>query len=148
FLGAIEDKEVIMNQFNISYGGSVYLKWLRAQTPLQAILFSPIKMFYLMLSPLPSGWRGLKDIVSFCADSLAYAYLLFNIIKNRKKSDYTSFITAMLIGVLLVIFVFGIGTWTAGTAIRHRNKIFAVILMSCKKREKSHIKGEIKLSKC
>ena len=35
----------------------------------------------------------------------------------------------MLLGLLAVLYAFGVATWTAGGAIRHRNKVFPLLLI-------------------
>ena len=128
FMSAMEDSSSIIQQFNRNTGGSAYLTWLRASTLTDVILGSPLKAIYFAFSPIPMDWRGIVDAVTFAVDSLSYFYCIAYTIRHMKQSPYKSLIVALLCSVIAAIFVFGIGTWTAGTAIRHRNKIFAVIL--------------------
>lgn len=129
FLGAMQDSDAIVQQFNRNTGGSAYLSWLQVSSVPQAILWSPLKAFYFMFSPIPFDWRNIVDAVTFLIDSMSYLYLLTFIVRHMKTSKYSFLLIGSFIGVLAAAFVFGMGTWTAGTAIRHRNKIFAVILI-------------------
>lgn len=129
FLGVIENPETAIQQFNRNTGGSAYLTWLQASSLFQVVLWSPLKAFYFLLSPIPFDWRNIIDAVTFLIDSLSYLYCLLAAFKNAKESNYRPLIIAAILSILAAVFVFGVGTWTAGTAIRHRNKIFAVVLM-------------------
>lgn len=118
-----------MNQFNYEIGGSAYLSEITVRSLRDTIIFLPLKLIYFLFSPLPTNWRGLIDIIPFFIDSIWYFICLYYIVRRLKKTPYHCFVLAIGIGWLATAFVFGIGTWTAGTAIRHRNKIFAVLLM-------------------
>ena len=78
---------------------------------------------------MPWDWRGLKDIGAFLVDSLVYVVCLCYVFKNYKYSENRKLVLALLLGFFATAFVFGVGTWNAGTAIRHRNKIFSVLLL-------------------
>ena len=110
-------------------GGSFYLRWMQSPSSLLMLfIYTPIRMFYFLLSPLPGDFRGLVDVVTFLGDS--FIHLLFLIcfvaliIKKEKegKKDHNEKIFA--ITVFFIVFftalVFCWGTFTAGTAIRHR----------------------------
>lgn len=129
FLGVIENPETAIQQFNRNTGGSAYLTWLQASSLLQVVLWSPLKAIYFLLSPIPFDWRNIIDAITFLVDSLSYLYCLLATLKNVKGNRYRPLIIAAILSIVAAIFVFGVGTWTAGTAIRHRNKIFAVVLM-------------------
>ena len=122
-------EESIVTQVNWNYGGSAYLSWLHPNSLLQVIIASPLKLLYFLFSPLPGDWRGIVDIVTFLIDGCVYLYCIYYTLKNYKESKYRHFIAAIFIGWIITALVFGLGTWTAGTAIRHRNKIFMVLLL-------------------
>lgn len=110
--------------------GSKYLEWLSIDNYFEIILFAPLKMFYFLYSPIPLDWRGIIDIITFFMDSLVYFILSIYIIRNRKKNtgDYI-LLNALITIFLFVTFTFAYGTFTAGTAVRHRNKIFGLLLV-------------------
>lgn len=112
-------------------GGSQYLGNLQMSNPLQLLLFSPIHVLFFFISPFPTDWRGFFDIFSFVFDSSLYLFVIILIIKNRKlsinnKTLYTGFLF-MLIGAG---FIFGVGVHNAGTAIRHRQKLLPLFLLT------------------
>ncbi len=137
-------EESIITQVNWNYGGSAYLSWLNPNSLAQVIIASPLKLFYFLFSPLPDNWRGIVDIGTFLIDSMAYIVCVIYLCRNFKTSKYEHFIVSVFLGWLANAFVFGLGTWTAGTAIRHRNKIFMVLLlitaMSTVKKDKESVK--------
>ncbi len=111
-------------------GGSVYLQGLSINNPIQLILLAPIKMFYFLGSPLPLNWRGISDITSFLYDGIIYLalflYPTFNYRRFIKGDPVAIGIFIMLLGT---IFIFGVGLNNAGTAMRHRYKIFYIIII-------------------
>ncbi|MDR0602848.1 MAG: hypothetical protein LBG80_00925 [Bacteroidales bacterium] len=112
-------------------GKSVYLTWINPNSPIQLLLFSPLKMFYFLFSPIPIDWRGGQDIIAFFFDSIFYFYFVYYTIKYHKKLKTglkKNICRYILISLFFLCFVFGYGTTTAGTAIRHRCKIFPIFL--------------------
>ncbi len=115
--------------------GSRYLTGLRITSLPTLVLYSPIRLFYYLFSPLPTNWRGITDILSFLLDSvvhIAFFALSFKGLKLSKTDssfesiNHMRIIKAGLWAVILCGFVFGLGTTTAGTAIRHRDVMIGV----------------------
>lgn len=116
---------ISMYAVNDTYSaGSTYLMNLSTSSWLEVFLYTPIRSFYFFFSPLPMDFRGITDFIAFMLSSLplviiiGYAvYTLFTCTKSR-----------MLLLFLLLTLVFGgviyaWGTYTAGTAMRHRDKL-------------------------
>nr|WP_316046727.1 hypothetical protein [Planococcus glaciei] len=84
-----------------------------------------------MFSPLPLDWRGMGDIVSFFFDSSVYLFLvgatIFGLVKSDMPIRNKIFILLFLI---VTVFVYSYGTQAAGTAMRHRNKIIPLLLIT------------------
>lgn len=112
-------------------GDSAYLGGKEIETITDLVIFLIPKTIYFMFSPMPWDWRGFTDVFTFIADSLIYLCLIIGIIRNYKEmpKDKKRILAIFLIGDLITIVVFGIGTMTAGTAIRHRHKLFYYILI-------------------
>ena len=109
-------------------GDSAYLTWVKADSLWMGLLFSPLKMFYFLFSPLPTNWRGFGDIIAFMIDSSFYMFLCWNIAKNYRFSNkFGSIKLFLLIGFSISVFVFAFGTYTAGTALRHRAKLLPML---------------------
>lgn len=125
----IDEVEDIYRVASNTQGGSSYLNSMVIDTPFKLIVYSPIKMLYFLSSPLPTDWRGTKDMFAFFIDSILYLYVtIFTIRKRRLAKDNPLIFSTMLV-VLSMVFVFGVGISNAGTAMRHRHKILPVILI-------------------
>lgn len=133
FLGKfdkIQGANDIINTANSRLGGGAYLTHLKTESTWQLFLFSPIMMFYFLTSPLPLDWRGLNDVISFVLDGFIYFILMGYCIANTKKCiNKNPILFSLLIILFFVIFTFGIGVHNSGTALRHRHKIFYLILV-------------------
>ncbi len=109
-------------------GDSAYLTWVKADSLWMGLVFSPLKMFYFLFSPLPTNWRGFGDIIAFMIDSSFYIFLCWNIARNYRLSNkFGSIKLFLLIGFIISVFVFAFGTYTAGTALRHRAKLLPML---------------------
>lgn len=121
-------KDLLSTVNHESEGGSVYLSWIKADSLWMGFLFSPLKMFYFLFSPLPTNWRGFGDIIAFMIDSSFYIFLCWNIARNYRLSNKIGSIKLfLLIGLSISVFVFAFGTYTAGTALRHRAKLLPML---------------------
>ena len=135
--------------------GSAYLLNLQAHSWGDAILYTPIRAFYYLFSPLPTNWRGITDIAAFILDSCIHFYVLINAliyvrqIKRAKRdrdkvtleeTNVKNYLVRMgLWQILLCAVIFGLGTATAGTAIRHRDVLLpieALVLAVCLQNKK------------
>lgn len=121
------------NGANVSLGGSSYLEWtVNVSSIWQIIEYTPLRMVYFLFSPMVWDIRGIGDVFAVCTDSLIFIALIVLIVKSRingRHLEYKTkiiFITGILIIVLASI-LFGWGTITAGTAIRHRNFLIPVL---------------------
>lgn len=109
-------------------GGSTYLAALEINSPLQFIMYAPIKGFYLLYSPMPWLIRGGLDIPTFVFDTCLWGYATYNILRNFRKID-TKY-KMLFLAILVAGMVYGMGTHNTGTAIRHRNKFMSLMLIS------------------
>ncbi|MDN3451211.1 hypothetical protein QMA09_13510 [Planococcus sp. APC 3906] len=112
-------------------GGSMYLSSLNGLTGIVALLVAPLKMFYFMFSPIPLDWRGFGDIASFMFDSSIYVFLVGATIYGLFKSDMplrNKIFILLFLGITVLVYSYG--TQSAGTAMRHRNKIIPLLLIT------------------
>ena len=124
FIGSVEKRG------EGSGGNSDYLTWLDLSSPKLVLLFSPLKMFYLLFSPVVLDWRGVKDLLAFFLDSLMYLIAIWAIITNKvSNSAYSLLKKYLLISLFVTVFAFSLGTSNSGTAIRHRAKVYSIILV-------------------
>lgn len=124
----IDSSEDLLSGINNTRGGSAYLTWIKADNIWMGLLFSPLKMFYFLFSPLPTGWRGFGDIFAFMIDSSFYIFLCWSIVRNyRLRNTFVNIKKFLLIGLGFSVFAFALGTFTAGTAMRHRAKLLPML---------------------
>lgn len=127
--------------------GSAYLTWLNISNPYLLLLFSPLKMFYFLFSPLPPDWRGAMDVIAFVFDSTIYAGAFWTIwrgLKHLADPVQKNIVRYLLVSVLAMSFVFGYGTIASGTALRHRCKFFPELLVcaiACRSRKRNMRNG-------
>ena len=110
-------------------GGSAYLKGLTINNPIQLFIYSPIRSFYFIASPLPWNWRGFLDVFTFFTDSILYLGSIFYFIKHKNSfRDRRILISILIIMILGSTTIFGFGVSNAGTAIRHRQKLVPLFI--------------------
>ena len=133
-LDSEDEFSTLVEQVNFqSEGGSAYLTWINANNPIQAILFSSLKMLYFLFSPLPWDWRGISDIIAFCFSSLIVFYLIwitFKHLKYIKKKSGKTLVKILLIASLITTFIYSLGVAASGPAMRHRTKIVPILIVT------------------
>lgn len=110
----------------VGQGGSSYAKYVgNSSTPLNMILYTPLRVVFFMFSPFPWNWRGLSDIIAFCLNSMFYLVVVFKAVKTimRRRTPHKNAIIALMIIALCTVFVFAWGCSNTGTAVRHRDKM-------------------------
>ena len=110
--------------------GSTYLLWMQKLGVGLRLLFSPVRMFYLLFSPLPFDWRGLSDVAVFCIDSLVYIVLVVLMFRPPLLGGAAQLKRFLGYAVLVLTFVFALGTTNAGTAVRHRAKFLPLLVLA------------------
>lgn len=116
--------------------GSRYLAGMRITSIPTFLLYSPIKWVFYTFSPLPTNWRGLTDILAFLLDGCVHFICLWTTIScmrclkrsvgYEKTDQLIRIIRTGFWSVVLCGFMFGLGTSTAGTAIRHRDVMIGI----------------------
>ena len=114
-----------------SRGNSAYLQWLDISSPAAGIAALPLRIFYFMFSPIPFDWRGVNDIAAFLFDSLIYLLMLIFCLRRKAVEPVMKHLrTFLLTALLLAATIFSVGTFTAGTAIRHRAKFLSIAVVA------------------
>lgn len=115
------------NAYN-SVAGSAYLGWMHMSNFEHLVLYTPIRLFYFWLSPLPSGWDDYRKLFAFLFDSSIYMVSFIScVLMLLEKKKYDTMFNNIL-GCIICLLVIGLvsfawGTIAAGTAIRHRNSM-------------------------
>ncbi|WP_323678933.1 glycosyltransferase family 39 protein [Exiguobacterium indicum] len=113
-------------------GGSAYLNGLTVTGPADMILYSPIRTIYFLFSPFPWQWSSVMNILIFFLDAIFYFIACFAIVRSFKLIRQHPFGSVLFFFFLLFALnavIFGLGTGNVGTAIRHRYKLFPMLLI-------------------
>lgn len=134
-LAGYDSLESILKQVNrvsSNSGRSAYLSTLMITNLYELLLFLPLKVVYFLFSPMPWDIRNQSDMIAFLLDSMFYVYLLVGIFRNINRIDFKSeenkILICLLIGLLISVSVFALGTSNTGTALRHRSKFFPFMI--------------------
>lgn len=110
--------------------GSSYLMWMKGMSLPMKLLLSPVRMFYLLFSPLPFDWRDVTDGIVFMVDSVFYIVLIVMMFRRPLLGKEAKMKRFLIYTVFALTFVFAMGTTNAGTAVRHRAKFLPVIVLA------------------
>jgi 4-amino-4-deoxy-L-arabinose transferase-like glycosyltransferase len=129
--GDVKSIDSLISTVNVNFGGSAYLTGVKLNNFTDILIFTPIKTIYFLFSPMPWDIRGSQDIISILLDSAIYLYIIYSTMRQGSRiMRKNRAIFFALTGIFLLDAVtLGLGTFTAGTAIRHRNKIFPLLII-------------------
>lgn len=126
----LSNNKNIYDVFNTERGESAYLTNLEINNFLEMIIFAPVKILYFIGSPMPWTLRNLSDLISFFLDSVFYLFAAFVFIKNFNMLKKNPLLLIVLLSLVSGWLIFGLGISNAGTALRHRFKLFYVIIIA------------------
>lgn len=129
FTSTLENSGDIYQIFINDRGGSAYLTGIEVTNIFQLILYSPLKMFYFLLSPMPWDIRSFGDLIGFMFDSSFYLVSIIIFLKNFKKIKSNPLSIMLIISLISAVLIFGVGVSNAGTALRHRFKLFYLVIL-------------------
>lgn len=127
----VDSVDDIANTFDM--GASSYARYVgNSNNPISFIIYSPLRVLFFFLSPVPWLWRGMIDIIAFCFGTMFYVISVWNLIKfmGTHEEKNRALVIALFVIAAAITFVFAWGTTNAGTALRHREKmqvLFALI---------------------
>lgn len=134
-------EDIIHTADSYNAGGSSYSIGIPiANTYLNLIVNTPIRMFYFVVSPMPWDWRGLNDIIAFAFDSTLFLCSIWMSVRElRLHRDTTdrSVLVLLVILALVSAVIFAWGVSNAGSALRHREKfitVFVLLIAACRER--------------
>ena len=93
------------------------------------IIYTPIRIFLFLFTPLFFQIRGLSDIIAMVFSAFFYMwayYMAFKALKTNKRDK--NLIIALLIVAISVAFIFGWGGTNIGTNVRHRDKVMPIYI--------------------
>jgi 4-amino-4-deoxy-L-arabinose transferase-like glycosyltransferase len=124
----ISVNKIIERIARTAFGESQFPDWLLPYGFWDLIWKTPIRIFYFMFSPMP--WNISEPIHLFgVMDGLLYVVLFTYLWKWRKKiiKEPPAKIFITMLAVYMLVFSLGIGN--SGTALRHRAKLFPIIVV-------------------
>jgi hypothetical protein len=131
YINHLDDKSLqkILNRTSFtSYGGSEFPSWIIPHDLWELVWKTPIRVLYFLFSPFPWDISKPSHIIGFI-DAVIY-FILFSILwKNREflfKNQSAKILATML---ALYILAFSMGIGNSGTALRHRAKMFPIIVV-------------------
>lgn len=128
--GTVDSLEDIAN--TNTAGASTYAQYVgNSDNPINFILFTPLRLFFFLFSPVPWMWRGIADIIAFLFSSMYYATVLWSVLRYLRVGEHKNkpLVVTLFVVALAVIFVFAWGTSNAGTATRHRDKMVTLFAL-------------------
>lgn len=94
------------------------------------IFWSIRQIFYFWVSPTPGYWTSPLDVIGFLFDSIPMAFCFWKIFENIKKDRRHSKSLAGLYILIPYTILYAWGTVNAGTAMRHRDQLLGIMVMS------------------
>lgn len=125
----LDDSSNVYEEVTSARGDTAYLGGLEINNLFQLILFSPLKMVYFIGSPMPWAISNFNELISFFLDAVfhfaaaGFFITYFNTIRKQPL------LMILLISIFAGWFIFGLGVSNAGTALRHRFKLFYIIIL-------------------
>lgn len=120
----------VYEAFTSTRGETAYLTGIEINNLFQLLLFSPIKLIYFISSPMPWSVRNFNDLISFFLDAVFYLITLAIFIRYFSAIRQRPILAILLLIIFTGWFIFGLGISNAGTALRHRFKLFYVIIVA------------------
>lgn len=122
------------------------------KNPVNLITQTPYRMFMFALAPLPWQVYNLSTMIAWLIDGLLRMWIIYRMLKYFIKYKPTvprdkAIKTTFLLIIVLTYFICAWGTFTYGTAMRHRAKIFPIeiiMVYPCYKMMENQLRESIK----
>lgn len=125
---AVDSDHLLRQAKNTTRGEASYPEWTSPKSPIEILWKAPARMMYFLFSPFPWDISSSAHLFGFF-DGWIYFLLTIMLWRNRKRIwlDSGSKAAALIIGAYIIVFAFGVGNF--GTAVRHRAKFAAVLIV-------------------
>jgi len=111
-------------------GRSNYLYGIDVKSWWEFLFWTPIRSIYFWISPVVFDWNSILDPIAVLADALPLAVLITAIVRKPKQAKNGKAFYAGVIVLLLYTLLYAWGVTNAGTAMRHRNMLLGVLIMT------------------
>ena len=126
----LDNNDNVYEAVTSARGDTAYLASMEVNNLFQLLLFSPIKVIYVITSPMPWNISKFNELISFLLDGVFYLTALILFIKNFYLVKSRPILAILLISIFAGWFIFGLGISNAGTALRHRFKFFYIVIVA------------------
>jgi len=131
YIGTFEsmgEGRIIERMTGTTFGGSAFPQWLIPQGLWDMVWKVPVRVIYFFFSPLPWDISKYGHFVGFL-DGVLY-FIFLRLLWKKRKFVLQNPSSKILLSMLVVyVLVFSLGTGNSGTAMRHRAKIFPIIIV-------------------
>lgn len=110
------------------YGGARYPGWTQPQGAADFVWAVPLRAVYLLFAPFPWDLREPAHVVGL-VDGLLYLALAFLVWRNRQAIRAIPEARTLFLILVPLVFAYGVGTGNFGTALRHRTKLVAAVIV-------------------
>ena len=116
-------------------GRAAYLQGFTSKNPWMLLLYLPVRIVYFLFTPFVWMVSEAVDLLGLF-DALLYMFLTVYVFKKMRaqrrtpeKSRADRFVILLLLLLIIMVTMFAAVTSNYGTAIRHRCKLFPIILL-------------------
>ena len=98
---------------------------------LQELLqWMPYRMFYFWASPTPGFWSSAGDVLMFMMDTIPWMFFFLYMLRAIRWKRLGEEAKIALLIFLSFTFIYAWGTRNAGTALRHRDHLLGLFVMT------------------
>ena len=109
------------------FARSNYVSFSEINSVWDFLFLTIYRIVYYWISPTPRFWTNFFDVFAFFLDAVPWMYIFWLFEKNKRSlgRNYQVFNFT----IIIYTFVFGWGTSSAGTAMRHRDMLLGMIIL-------------------
>lgn len=123
------DVEIIAKNIEMrTYGEAAYLQGVYPTSILDLVWQTPLRLIYLLLSPMPWHISEVKHVAGVL-DAILYVTVFYGIIKSSRWLVQKRSAMAVLVILGMSLVAFGMVTANFGTAMRHRAKFLPILVV-------------------
>jgi len=131
YIGSFENigPDLFQQRFEwTAVGGSAFPQWLLPSGLVETIWKTPIRILYFIISPMPWDISKPSHVLGFL-DGIIYFILFGYLWKGRKILLKRKSTKILLIILIVYLITFSLGTANSGTALRHKTKLFPILIV-------------------
>ena len=124
-----KDQNDLFRKANRAVGGAAYLTNLRITSVRDIIIYSPLKLFYFLCSPVPWSWRGVSDAIAFFLDAVFFIYLAKDVVRSLFLMKKYPLAFSFGVSCISSLVLFSTGSQNSANAMRHRLKMLGLMIV-------------------